>query len=113
METLIAFLTTVGTFLAITVTLLKHISDLKASYLQVAGAGKIIGVVNCWPEELSELPEFTSYRRCLFCPTAVKVLRCRSISYALRHCDFVVARCDDDPKIVNPDDHVALQALKT
>lgn len=113
MEMVITFCITVSTLIAVIVTLFKRVSELKASYLQVTGAGKIIGVVNCWPEELCELPEFTSYRKCLFSPFAIKVLRCRSISYALRHCDFVVARCADDPKIVNPDDHIALQALKT
>jgi len=49
--------------------------------------------------ELASVPNFTSYRRARHANAKVVFLHCRTMSYALDHCDFVINH--KDPKFLD------------
>lgn len=67
----------------------------------------IVGVVGAEPNALSRVPEFTDYNRAATSDAPLVLLYCRTLSYALRHCDYVSYDEDSpfrDPKIRKPQD---------
>lgn len=66
---------------------------------------KIYGVVGRkLAPSLKHLQDYTDYKKAVYSPERKVVLHCRTLSYALRHCDFVCANPADDIKIYEPDD---------
>lgn len=65
----------------------------------------IIGLVNdvCVPQ-LTSLPFFSDYADLVYSDCNIGVLRCRTLSYALRHCDWVIANEGADVKVISPGD---------
>lgn len=89
------------------IALVKGLSQLKHSLHELTSRPTIIGVVNCKvPVKLRPFKDFSNYRRAIHCTDGIVLLQCRSLSYALRHCDFVCADATQDPKIHKPDDTV-------
>lgn len=71
----------------------------------------IIGVVGRVPSELYPLKDYTSLSKAKRSSDEVVVLHCRTNSYALRHCEFVVSDVSHDEKVIDPRDHDALESL--
>lgn len=62
----------------------------------------VIGIVHCnIPACLTQYPDFTDYSKCAQAGYRLSILHCRNLSYALRHCDFVVTEENSDEKIIN------------
>lgn len=80
--------------------------------LTTAARCQIIGVYGVEvPCELQHLPLYTNYRKARHCKYDLCVLICRTLSFPLRKCDFVVTDQGVDPKIVKPDNHARLTAI--
>lgn len=72
----------------------------------------IIGVVNGpVPEVLKSYRDFTDFKKAVHSGLRVCILHCRTLSFALSHCDFVVADSDKDPKIIKYSDTDRLNAI--
>jgi hypothetical protein len=76
---------------------------MKSFYKEVRNDKTIIGIVGKVPDQLLQYQDFTSYRKARLSEDKVVVLHCRTLSYALRHCDFVSAKSGNDEKIRDPD----------
>lgn len=62
----------------------------------------VIGVLNQeYENELPELPDYTDISKALHSKKDKVYLHCKTLSYALRHCDFVISdNVRTDPKII-------------
>lgn len=82
-------------------------SKLKRSEKVVYG---VVGKRLCEP--LAHLPDYTDYHKAINSSDRKVVLHCRTLSFALRKCDFVCADMADDVKIYAPDDPVWEQLVE-
>lgn len=71
-----------------------------------------IGIVRCkTPECLTKYRDFTDYHKAVASGFKVVIVHCRTLSFALRKCDFVIANTGDDEKIISPNDEAAIDAI--
>lgn len=77
---------------------------------QVSVSNTVVGVIDTIPEELRQCRLVSSFKTAEALPGVV-LLRCKNLSFALRKCDFVVANCATDEKLISPDDHELLQCI--
>lgn len=64
----------------------------------------LIGVVGKCPEPLKHVPEYTDIKKAVDSGHKQAVLYCRTLSFALRHCDYVSYITGSDEKIHTPED---------
>lgn len=58
------------------------------------------------PPALEKLPDYTDYKKALHSEFGKVVLHCRTLSFALRKCDFVVYEGNTDPKVHSANDKI-------
>lgn len=101
-DVLIPIVTSVIGFL---VGLIRYYKEVKELSRSLRDSKTIIAVVNTEiPDSLKKYRDFTDLKKAERSSETVVVLHCRSLSYALRHCDFVCAIASDDVKIHAPND---------
>lgn len=65
----------------------------------------VVGVLHTVPSGFAKYPDITSLNETKNYSSTIFVMRCRTLSYALRKCDFVCCDSDyRDPKIYPPGD---------
>jgi hypothetical protein len=95
----------IGTFLGFLVATLKNAGELKQAYRSLRGSKTVIAIVNApVPETLRKYRDFSDIKKAMRCSDEIVILHCRTLSYALRFCDFVCAEASDDVKIHAPND---------
>lgn len=94
--------------LLLTGFLLKFVKDIKdiraeLNHLNVTIIGVVAG--SKIPPALAPFPDYVNLKKAKKCNKAICVLHCRTLSYALRHCDFVCADVYKiDEKVHRPND---------
>lgn len=82
---------------------LKTFLEMRNTFHDIMKRPMIIGVVGGRvPKALTPKKDFSSYKLAVRSHDEVVILHCRTISYALRKCDFVCADVKSDPKIHTP-----------
>lgn len=98
-----AIVTSVTGLVAALGVLLNKVRELRS---QLKKKMKIVGIVSgsSVPPSLERTPEYTDIKDAIDSGHPQAIVYCRTLSYALRHCDFVVYKGGTDPKIHDPDD---------
>lgn len=106
MALIISVLTAVASVVATVVTIVRRSVELKQALASLRSCKTIVGVVNVskLPDPLMKYRDFSDIKKAVNCSESVVVLHCRTLSYALQHCDFVCASLGNDNKIHTPDD---------
>lgn len=59
----------------------------------------------------ANLPEFTTKQAAVKSGRPCSVIICKTLSYALRHCDYVIAQPNGDVKIIAPTNHARIRRI--
>lgn len=104
----------IGSIVALFLSLSKALKTLRKFRNQLFNYKLIIGTVGNVeiPKCLRMCPDVTDFKSALLSEKRVVVMHCRTLSYALRHCHYVMTNADYyDPKIHHDSDVVFWDAI--